>query len=31
MTTSPFAFWTQLLDLPAYEVVWCQKESDRQR
>jgi transposase len=31
MTTPTFAFWTQLLDLPDYEVVYCQKESDLQR
>jgi transposase len=31
MTNSTFAFWTQLLDLPDYEVVYCQKESDLQR
>jgi transposase len=31
MTAPTFAFWTQLLDLPDYEVVYCQKESDLQR
>jgi transposase len=31
MTTPTFAFWTQLLDLADYEVVYCQKESDLQR
>jgi len=31
MTAPTFAFWTQLLDLPDYEVVSCQKESDLQR
>jgi transposase len=31
MTTPNFAFWTQLLDLPEYEVVSCQKEGDFQR
>jgi transposase len=31
MTTPAFAFWTQLLDLPDYEVVFCQKEGDLQR
>src|SRR5438128_8992799 len=31
MTTPTFAFWTQLLDLPDYEVVYCLKESDFQR
>lgn len=31
MTTSTFAFWTTLLGLPGYEVVYCQKESDLQR
>jgi transposase len=31
MTAPVFAFWTQLLDLPDYEVVYCQKESDLQR
>lgn len=31
MTTPTFAFWTQLLDLPDYEVVYCQKESDLHR
>jgi transposase len=31
MTTSTFAFWTTLLGLPDYEVVYCQKESDLQR
>jgi transposase len=28
MTAPAFAFWTQLLALPDYEVVYCQKESD---
>jgi transposase len=28
MTAPAFAFWTQLLDLPDYEVVYCQKEGD---
>jgi transposase len=28
MTAPTFAFWTQLLALPDYEVVYCQKESD---
>jgi transposase len=31
MTTPTFAFWTQLLALPDYEVVYCQKDSDLQR
>src|SRR5437867_497779 len=31
MTTPAFAFWTQLLALPDYEVVFCQQESDLQR
>jgi transposase len=31
MTAAPFTFWTELLDLPDYEVVYCQKESDLQR
>jgi transposase len=31
MTAPAFAFWTQLLDLPDYEVVYCQKESDLHR
>src|SRR2546426_3722564 len=31
MTTPNFAFWTQLLGLPDYEVVYCQKEGDLQR
>jgi transposase len=31
MTAPTFAFWTQLLDLPDYEVVYYQKESDLQR
>ena len=31
MTAPTFAFWTQLLALPDYEVVYCQKESDFQR
>src|SRR5260370_42231591 len=31
MTAPTYAFWTQLLDLPADEVVYCQKESDLQR
>lgn len=31
MTSPTFAFWTQLLNLPDYEVVYCQKESDLQR
>jgi len=31
MTAATFTFWTQLLDLPDYEVVYCQKERDRQR
>jgi transposase len=31
MTTPTFAFWTSLLSLPGYEVVFCQKESDLQR
>lgn len=31
MTTPTFAFWTQLLDLPDYEVVSCQKDSDLHR
>jgi transposase len=31
MPAPTFAFWTQLLDLPDYEVVYCQKESDLQR
>jgi transposase len=31
MTASTFAFWTTLLSLPDYEVVYCQKESDLQR
>jgi transposase len=28
MKAPAFAFWTQLLGLPDYEVVYCQKESD---
>lgn len=28
MTTPTLAFWTQLLCLPDYEVVYCQKEGD---
>jgi hypothetical protein len=28
MTASNFAFWTELLCLPDYEVVYCQKEGD---
>src|ERR1700722_17257045 len=28
MTAPTFAFWTQLLALPDYEVAYCQKESD---
>ena len=31
MTAATFAFWTQLLALPDYEVVFCQKDSDLQR
>jgi transposase len=31
MTAPTFAFWTQLLALPDYQVVYCQKESDLQR
>jgi len=31
MATPTFAFWTSLLSLPGYEVVFCQKESDFQR
>src|SRR5215210_1686528 len=31
MPAPNFAFWTQVLDLPDYEVVYCQKESDLQR
>jgi transposase len=31
MTTPTFAFWTELVDLPDYEVLYCQKESDLQR
>src|SRR5947209_659053 len=31
MPSPTFAFWTQVLDLPDYEVVYCQKESDLQR
>jgi transposase len=31
MMTSTFAFWTSLLALPDYEVVYCLKESDLQR
>jgi transposase len=31
MTAPTFAFWTQLLCLPDYEVVYCQKEGDLQR
>jgi transposase len=31
MTAPTFACWTQLLDLPDYEVAYCQKESDLQR
>jgi transposase len=28
MTALPFAFWTELLALPDYEVLYCQKETD---
>jgi hypothetical protein len=31
MATPNFAFWTSLLNLSGYEVVFCQKESDLQR
>jgi len=31
VTTSTFAFWTTLLGLSEYEVVYCLKESDLQR
>jgi transposase len=31
MTAPTLAFWTHLLCLPDYEVVYCQKEGDRQR
>jgi transposase len=31
MANPTFAFWTELLALPDYEVVYCQKESDLQR
>src|SRR5260221_598534 len=31
MPAPNFAFWTEVLDLPDYEVVYCQKESDLQR
>jgi transposase len=31
MIAPTFAFWTQVLDLPDYEVVYCRKESDLQR
>src|SRR5712671_1392139 len=31
MTAATFAFWTQLLALPDYEVVFCQTESDLHR
>jgi transposase len=30
MTTPTFAVWTSLLNLPGYEVLFCQKESDLQ-
>src|SRR5947208_9300852 len=30
MPAPNFAFWTEVLDLPDYEVVYCQKESDLQ-
>jgi transposase len=31
MTTPTFAFWTSLLSLPGYEVLFCQKDGDLQR
>jgi transposase len=31
MTASTFAFWTQLLCLPDYEVVYCHEEGDLQQ
>jgi transposase len=31
MTASTLAFWTQLLCLPEYEVVYCQQEQDLQQ
>jgi transposase len=31
MTNATFAFWTSVLSLPGYEVLFCQKESDLQR
>jgi len=31
MTTPNFAFWTQVLDLPDYDVVYCQLDGDLQR
>jgi len=30
MTAPTLSFWTNLLQLPDYEVVYCQEESDRQ-